>query len=159
MLVVMKSCVSRGNFSSVRRNFNSVRLPNLEESFSGMATRCQGVYRPRVSSPCLCLELTERWLAECRCRHRSKKKESGLENKCAFLKLEIKLKMVFHDDQSGFLRTTGEFRWHRKRQKHDAVPLFLLVVISSLCLMFFHQKFTETSTITGVTPSYSLTFG
>ena len=62
--------------------------------------------------------------------HLSKKKEKWLGCRNARLLDDgIKVEMVCHDQQSGFLRTTGNFQWHRMRQKHDAVPLFVLVVV------------------------------
>ena len=94
MLVVMKSCVSQGFSPSVRRNFKSVGLPNLEESFSGMATRCQGLFLPARSSPRLCFGSTGEWLAICRC-HSSKRKKNGLDEECAlFFDDGIKVEMV-----------------------------------------------------------------
>ena len=122
-------------YFSVRRNFNSVGLPNLDESFPGMATRCQGLFRPRFSFPSPLLWVNRKVAGNVPFATRAKKEKLawGREMR-ALLDDGIKVEMVCHDQQSGFLRTTGNFQWHRMRQKHDAVPLFVLVVVWSLCL-------------------------
>ena len=69
-----------------------------------MATRCQGVFCPRVSSLLPLLELAERWLAKSRCRHTGKKKENlaWREEMRVFLMLKIKLKNGCHDCSKWF---------------------------------------------------------